>query len=193
MSVVFGRLSAFCLAIHLAIGGLAAAPAFAADGAAAPAAAKRSTGRVTGLPLPRFVSLKSRFVNMRVGPGTQYRIAWTYRRVGLPMQVVAEHGLWRKVADAEGTTGWVLHSLIAGRRTAVVAPWSVDAASPDRSPLVTARHEPGGERVAARLQAGLVVPLERCERGWCVVRADGHRAWLPQRVLWGVDVGEVVK
>lgn len=163
---------------------------------AAPAAsepAKRAAGRVTGLPLPRYVSLKSRSVNMRVGPGTQYRIAWTYRRHGLPMQVVSEHGLWRKLADAEGTTGWVLHSLIAGRRTAVVAPWSVDAASPDRSPLVLARTEPGSERVAARLQAGLVVSIDRCERGWCAVRADGHKAWLPQRVMWGVDVGEVVR
>ena len=163
--------------------------------ASAPAAATQApkAGRVTGLPLPRYVSLKSRSVNMRVGPGTQYRIAWTYRRHGLPMQVVAEHGLWRKLSDAEGTTGWVLHSLITGRRTAVVAPWSVDAGSPDRSPLVLARREPGGERVAARLQAGLVVSIDRCERGWCAVKADGHHAWLPQRVLWGVDVGEVVQ
>ena len=165
----------------------ASAPASAGGGPA------RKIGRVTGLPLPRYVSLKSRSVNMRVGPGTQYRIAWTYQRHGLPMRVVAEHGLWRKLADAEGTTGWVLHSLITGRRTAVVAPWSVDAGAPDRSPLVLARPEPGAERVAARLQAGLVVAVDRCERGWCAVKADGHEAWLPQRVLWGVDVGEVVR
>ena len=169
------------------------APAAAAPARAEASASKRGLGRVTGLPLPRYVSLKSSSVNMRVGPGTQYRIAWTYRRHGLPMQVVAEHGLWRKLSDAEGTTGWVLHSLITGRRTAVVAPWSVDAASPERSPLVLAKREPGSQRVAARLQAGLVVTVDRCERGWCALLADGHRAWLPQRVLWGVDVGEVVK
>ena len=179
------------------------APATPVSAPAAPLSApaaradRPATGRVTGLPVPRFVSLKARSVNLRVGPGTQYRIAWTYRRPdgrpGLPMEVLAEHGLWRKLRDAEGTTGWVLHSLMAGRRTAVVAPWDVDAVSPARSPMVLARARPGEERVAAKLQAGLVVDLDECQRGWCAVQAGNRQAWLPQRVLWGVRVGEVLR
>lgn len=160
----------------------------AADGRAGP------TGRVTGLALPRFVSLKARTVNMRVGPGTQYPIAWTYQRAGWPVQVVEEHGLWRKVRDADGDTGWVLHSLLTGRRTALVTPWNVVLPARARSPLVEARRGPARTAaVAAKLQAGRLVRVRACDSAWCAIEAEGREAWLPQSSLWGVGSKEVVK
>ena len=62
----------------------------------------------SGLPVPRFVSLKSDRVNLRQGPGTEYPTAWVFRRAGLPVEVIKEFESWRQVRDAEGTTGWVL-------------------------------------------------------------------------------------
>ena len=53
----------------------------------------------SGLPLPRFVSLRSDKVNMRTGPGFRYPIDWVYKRLNMPMEVVAEFGTWRKVRD----------------------------------------------------------------------------------------------
>jgi SH3-like domain-containing protein len=41
---------------------------------AAYAADTEKAGRETGLPLPRFVSLKAQSVNLRVGPGRKYKI-----------------------------------------------------------------------------------------------------------------------
>ena len=155
----------------------------------------RGVGPVTGRPLPRFVSLRSRQTNMRVGPGTKYAIRWRYTRPGLPVEVVGEHGNWLHVRDADGEGGWVLHSLLVGRRTAVVAPWSVERTDDGiaallrtaSSPLFDARARPA--RVAptvARLQAGTVVRVRECDTRWCAVEARGHRAWLPQSALWGV-------
>src|SRR6516225_828217 len=77
----------------------------------------------SGLQIPRYVSLKSDRVNLRQGPGTEYPIAWVFRRAGLPVEVIREFDGWRQVRDSEGTTGWVLASLWSGRRTAVVLPW----------------------------------------------------------------------
>ena len=74
----------------------------------------------SGLPLPRFVSLRSGEVNMRAGPGLQYPVEWAYRRRALPVEVVAEYHHWRRVRDREGTEGWIHKSLLSGRRTAVV-------------------------------------------------------------------------
>ena len=79
----------------------------------------------TGLPVPRFVSLKSDRVNLRQGPGTEYPTAWVFRRAGLPVEVIKEFESWRQVRDAEGTTGWVLGTMLSGRRTAVILPWEV--------------------------------------------------------------------
>ena len=83
----------------------------------------------SGLPVPRFVSLKSDRVNLRQGPGIEYPTAWVFRRAGLPVEVIKEFESWRQVRDAEGTTGWVLGSMLSGRRTAVILPWEVKPGS----------------------------------------------------------------
>ena len=51
----------------------------------------------TGLPLPRFVSLKGNKVNLRRGPSLDYKIDWVYQRKHLPVMIVSEFGHWRKV------------------------------------------------------------------------------------------------
>jgi SH3-like domain-containing protein len=68
--------------------------------------AGRKPGTVTGLPIPRFVSLKATEVNARVGPGPDYQIAWVFKRAGLPVEVLAEFENWRQVRDSDGVTGW---------------------------------------------------------------------------------------
>src|ERR1700743_2203891 len=86
-------------------------------------------GSVSGLPVPRYVSLKSDRVNLREGPSKDHRTTWIFERAGLPVEVTAEFETWRKVRDSEGSEGWVLHSLLSGRRTALVTPWKKDAAA----------------------------------------------------------------
>src|SRR5579871_5533046 len=92
--------------------------------AGAPAIARaQEVGPVTKLPLPRYVSLKSDKVNLREGPSKDHRTTWIFERAGLPVEITAEFDTWRKIRDSEGSEGWVLHSLLSGRRTALVAPW----------------------------------------------------------------------
>ena len=85
-----------------------------------------ATGSVSGLPIPRYVSLKSDHVNVRVGPTKDNDVRWIYTRAGLPVEVTAEYENWRRVRDSEGAEGWVYHSLLSGRRTAVVTMKSKD-------------------------------------------------------------------
>ena len=72
--------------------------------------------------MPRYVSLKTDRVNLREGPSKDHRTAWVFQRAGLPVEIIAEYETWRRIRDAEGTEGWVLHSLLSGRRTALVMP-----------------------------------------------------------------------
>ena len=81
---------------------------------------KPVVGTVTGLPLPRFAALGSNQVNMRIGPDLRYRIDWTYQRRDLPVQIIEEHQIWRKIRDPEGTEGWVQRPLLNARRTFLV-------------------------------------------------------------------------
>jgi SH3-like domain-containing protein len=152
----------------------------------APAAAQQQIGNVTGLPLPRFVSLGSAEVNVREGPGMTYRVAWTYMRMGYPVEIIQEFDVWRRVRDAEGNDGWVLGNLLAAARNAVVNP-------PDASPSVALRDEPNAAaRVVARLERGVQAVIDRCRDGWCRLVDPRFSGWVEQTQLWGVYPTESV-
>lgn len=159
----------------------------ALDGAAAQT---RSVERgPSGLPLPRYVSLKAEPVNMRKGPGTQYPTAWVLRQAGMPLEIVREYEGWRQVRDAEGTTGWILGALLSGRRTGQVRPW--DQESGDERPIVGMHRRADEESpLVARLEAGALVDIESCDGRWCAVRLLDFRGYIAQKVLWGVYPNE---
>ena len=150
------------------------------------AAAQGVTRGPSGLPLPRFVSLKAAKVNMRVGPGLDYAIAWRYQRAGIPMEIIQEYDNWRKVRDAQGADGWIHEALLSGERTAVAAPWMKgDDALIE---MYSEREERG--RLVAQLRPGVIVRLEACDGTWCHAMISGHEGWLAQQDLWGAYPGE---
>jgi SH3-like domain-containing protein len=146
----------------------------------------------SGLPVPRFVSLKSDRVNMRKGPGTDYPTAWVYRRAGLPLEVIKEFEGWRQVRDADGAAGWVLQSFLSGRRTALVLPWEV---KPDTAAPKVALRSDDSERSypVAMVEAGVIANIATCDGRWCRVSIDKFRGYIEQKKLWGVYEGEVIE
>ena len=65
------------------------------------------TGSVTGLEIPRYVSLKSDEVNLRIGPSVNYPIKIKYIYKNLPIEIIEEFDVWRKVKDHENNFGWI--------------------------------------------------------------------------------------
>ena len=150
-------------------------------------AAKDSAAATSGLPIPRYVSLKSDHVNVRAGPTKDNDVAWVYTRAGLPVEIMAEFENWRRVRDSEGSEGWVYHSMLSGRRTAVVTMKSKDELAP-----LYDRADPSSA-IAARLQAGVVTQVKKCSNGWCRITGNGFDGWIEQQRLWGVYEGEKVE
>jgi SH3-like domain-containing protein len=150
------------------------------------AAQGQGVGSASGLPVPRFVSLKADKVNMHIGPAKTYETKWLYQRQGLPVEITAESENWRRIRDSDGTEGWVYHSLLSGRRTAVVTMKTKDELAPlyDNADPKSA--------VAARLQAGVVAQIKKCGSGWCHVSGNGFDGWIQQERLWGVYADEKV-
>lgn len=162
---------------------------FAAAAAVFPAkdATAQNPVRGTGLPLPRFVSLKSNDVNVRRGPGQEYEIAFTFVKEGLPVEITQEFDNWRKIRDSEGTEGWVFHSLLSGKRTAIVAPWESDGNS---GPFPAHADPEATSTVVAYLAPKVVADVEECHSGWCRISGNGYRGWIEQDKLWGVYPNE---
>lgn len=183
------RLMSLREAAHAACFGLAVAVA-----AVGPATAADTAGG-SGLPLPRFVSLKADRVNIRKGPGTDYPIAWVFEKAGLPVEVVREYGIWRQIRDSDGSQGWVLQNLLSGRRTAIVAPWDRKPGTngkPKSKPIPVHANASASSTVTAYAEAGTLAGLIGCDTTWCQVSIADRRGYVEQIKLWGVYKDEKI-
>ena len=142
--------------------------------------AQGTTTGASGLPVPRFVSLKSDRVNVRIGPSREHDIAWTFVQSGLPVEIVGEFENWRRIRDWEGKQGWVFRSLLSSRRTALVTPWEKS----DRTPLRSRSRSDAD--IVAELDPFVLTTVSECAGGWCRVNGENYDGWLDQTRLFGV-------
>jgi SH3-like domain-containing protein len=183
MAVPRQSIGAFC-------GRLLAAVVFAAmlaPASPASAAGGENAGNVTGLPVPRFVSLKSERVNVRGGPNKDQDVRWVYTRAGMPVEITAEFENWRRIRDWEGSEGWVYHSLLSGKRTGVVMPREKDE-------LVLLYEAADIESaVVAKLQAGVIANLKSCTGTWCRISGKNFEGYIRQERIWGAYPNEKIE
>jgi SH3-like domain-containing protein len=167
-----------------AVGILALLVAFVAT--AACAAGDIAVGAASGLPVPRYVSLKPDRVTVRGGPNRDHEIAFVFTRAGLPVEITAESDNWRRIRDWEGSEGWVYHSLLSGRRTALVSAKQKDELVPlyDKADA--------DSDLVARLQPGVLASVKHCSGTWCRIFGTGFDGWIVQDRLWGVYPNEKI-
>jgi SH3-like domain-containing protein len=152
-------------------------------GLASPACAQTDAevrlGPSSGLPVPRFASLKFDVVNGRDGPSFEHRVVWEYRRRGLPVLVIAEDLDWWKVRDPAGDEVWIHRRGLDSRKMAVVA----------EVPAVIRREPATDAAEAATADPGVLLEIKDCRDGW--LRVDGARVagWLPEGAVWGPGCG----
>jgi len=132
--------------------------------------------------VPRFASLASDKVFMREGPTYGHPILWVYHRKGLPVEVLAQYDVWRRVRDAEGTTGWVHSAMIAETRTILVIA---------KSRVPVRRSEDPRSQILALAQPGVVAKLEACAVAACEIEVAGTEGWIDKNDIWGVKLGEL--
>ena len=136
--------------------------------------------RGSNLKIPRFVTLKSNRVNMRAGPGEEYPIQWEYQRRGLPLKVIGEFDVWRKVTDHEGIVGWMHVRTLSVKRMVLINNRTVKVhrRDKDESPVI------------AIAEQGVIAELETCRGTWCKIKIEAVSGWLNRRSLWGLLEGE---
>ncbi|WP_374530096.1 SH3 domain-containing protein [Novosphingobium sp.] len=125
---------------------------------------------------PYWASIRSEEVNMRVGPGEDYRILWVYRRAHLPLRVLRIKEGWRLVQDPDGAQGWVLARFLTRERTAYVAGNGLAEMRESAS---------AGSRLLWKVEPGVIGFLGDCSNGWCAFAVDGRKGFVEQSRLWG--------
>ena len=168
-----------------------------------PAPAVPPKGSSTGLPLPRFASLRADAVNLRSGPGTRYPIQWVYKRRDLPVEIEREFDVWRLVQDSDGVKGWVNQATLVGTRSFVVladapapaadAPAALGDAYGPGSRTLRAEPRPDAA-VVAILKPGVIGRIRSCAAGsdWCRVSVRSYSGWLQRSAFWGMLPDEAI-
>lgn len=143
---------------------------FALLGLAVPALAQDSAET------PYWASIRATEVNMRVGPGEDYRIVWVYKRPLLPLKVLRMKEGWRLVRDPDGAQGWVLSRMLTRQRTAIVK---------GKEPADMREAGNPASKLLWRLAPGVVGQLGDCDKGWCAYTVGPRKGFVPQDRLWG--------
>ncbi|MGY8985008.1 MAG: SH3 domain-containing protein [Sphingomonadales bacterium] len=156
----------------------------------------------TGLSLPRFVSLSAGEANLRTGPGDRYPILWVYVKRGIPLEIIAEYNVWRRVRDSEGTTGWMHSALLSGTRFSLIT-----------GSIRTVYANPSvSSKPVLRVEPNVISSIKSCKNGWCFINitsglifltiskglervtiSKGLEGWIPQEHIWGTYSFENIK
>src|SRR5438876_6543977 len=117
-----------------------------------------------GQKLPRFVSLRSDLVNLRVGPGENYPIEWVLTRKEMPVEIIRQFENWRMIRDWQGTEGWIHERMVTGKRAVII-----------KGAVRTFHRQPDlASAAVARAEPGVVAKLLECRADWCRVEAADH-------------------
>ena len=121
---------------------------------------------------------------MRTGPGTRYPIAWVYRRAGMPVEVIEEFDIWRKIRDSEGTTGWVHKTMFDGKRSVIIKA---------KTPQIVRSDHDAESKPVVKVAPSVIAKLAECGKEWCKIQIEERKGWIKKSALWGVYENEVIE
>ena len=138
-------------------------------------------GPVTGLDLPRFVSLKSDDSNVRIGPSKNYPIIRKYIIKNYPLKIIEEYDDWRKIVDSQNNAGWVHKSIIKGERYGIITSDYKDNINIYRS---------SNGKIVGQVTIGSIVFLPKCKIDWCFISINKQGGWVKKKYIWGITSDE---
>lgn len=138
-------------------------------------------GIVTGFEIPRFVSLKSNEVNLRVGPSVNYPINIKYVKKNLPLEIIDEFEHWRKIVDHDNNIGWIKKGLLKGDRYILTG---------TNNNEVLIFNRPNGVEIGI-IKKNNILKIQKCLQNWCYISHQNIKGWLLKDEVWGVYKNEI--
>ncbi|WP_028580117.1 SH3 domain-containing protein [Desulfogranum japonicum] len=128
----------------------------------------------------KMLSIKGDDINMRSGPGTQYKVLWQLGS-GFPLKVLTQKGDWYRVQDFEGSVGWV-HKMVT-----TSSPHMIVNVHKKTKRKINVRSGPGtNNRIVAQAYYGVVFKTLEQKNGWVHVEHEkGITGWIKRSLLWG--------
>ncbi len=133
--------------------------------------------------ISKFGITRKNEINVRNGPGEEYKILWKFIKSGVPMEILHHLDDWYLIRDYVGEVGWVNVSTIStNQRSAIVML--------DDVPICRVPVSDGVEKcqVIGILESNVIINVRFCSEKWCrVVNRGGILSgWVKRCNLWGI-------
>lgn len=125
-------------------------------------------------------SIKGDNVQLRSGPGTQYKAKWQYGD-GFPFKVIDRKGRWIKIRDFENDSGWVYKKYTTQKGHMIVK------ANKGKKKKINIRKGPSTKyEIVGQAYYGVVFQTLEQKKGWAKVKHEsGLTGWIKRSLLWG--------
>ena len=122
-----------------------------------------------------FLMLKNNKVNVRYGPSFDYPIKYIYKKIGLPVQLIDKKENFRRITDHKKNTGWIHLSQLKKSKSIITMSVKILFKKPTKY-----------SRPLAKLDAGRLLLIQKCEKSWCNVKTEKFSGWIDKNNIWGI-------
>ena len=121
-----------------------------------------------------FLMLKNNKVNVRYGPSFDYPIKYIYKKISLPVQLIDEKENFRRIIDHKKNTGWIHISQLKKSKSLITTSVKILFKKPTKY-----------SKPIAKLDAGRLLLILKCEKNWCKVKTEKFSGWIDKNNIWG--------
>ena len=121
-----------------------------------------------------FLMLKNNKVNVRYGPSFDYPIKYIYKKISLPVQQIDKKENFRRIIDHKKNTGWIHISQLKKSKSLITKSVKILFKKPTKY-----------SKPIAKLDAGRLLLIQKCEKSWCNVKTEKFSGWIDKNNIWG--------
>ncbi len=121
-----------------------------------------------------FLMLKNDKVNVRYGPSFDYPIKYIYKKKNLPLKIIDKKENFRRVIDHKKNSGWIHISQLKQSKSFITI-----------SDKILFKKQTKFSKPLAKLDAGRLLLVRKCEKKWCYVETEKFKGWVDNQDLWG--------
>ena len=122
----------------------------------------------------KFLMLKNDKVNVRYGPSFDYPIKYIYKKINLPVKVIDKKENFRRIIDNKKNSGWIHISQLKQSKSFITVSNKILFKKPTKF-----------SKPLAKIEAGRLLLVKKCERNWCLVETKSFKGWVDEENLWG--------
>tara|TARA_A100000164_G_C21661787_1_gene655285 strand:+ start:325 stop:780 length:456 start_codon:yes stop_codon:yes gene_type:complete len=122
-----------------------------------------------------FLTLKNNKVNVRYGPGFDYKVKFIYKKKNLPILVIDKKDNFRRIIDLKKNSGWIHRTQLKKSKSIILLNDQIlfNNSSKFSKPLV-------------KLLKGRLLIVEKCKLKWCNIKTGTYEGWVFNNGNWGI-------